>query len=281
MDNFALRCKKMPSRLRGFDAYKRLQTQINDFQIVLPLLQELSKASIMPRHWDEVKELTGMEFDQTGAEFKLQTVAAGARHFGAGESAREARGGTGDGRSAAARPGGPPSSAVPPMASGPSPWAPSGRGATRDPTPRPPVRRETRARPEIGRAPVQRSPPIRAFAPPRSPRVHVAALRTGVRAQARGRRRGRHGDHRRRGQAAEDRKRPEGDRWHLAGPRVFFQGLEDTRGADAPGHGPPHGGARGGPDGAPDHAHDAPRRALPRGDPGAARGALGRVRHAA
>ena len=74
MDNFALRCKKMPSRLRGFDAYKRLQTQINDFQIVLPLLQELSKASIMPRHWDEVKELTGMEFDQTGAEFKLQTV---------------------------------------------------------------------------------------------------------------------------------------------------------------------------------------------------------------
>jgi len=78
MDNFALRCKKMPSRLRGFDAYKRLQTQINDFQIVLPLLQELSKASIMPRHWDEVKELTGMEFDQTGAEFKLQTVAAGA-----------------------------------------------------------------------------------------------------------------------------------------------------------------------------------------------------------
>ena len=74
MENFALRCKKMPSRLRTFDAYKRLQSQIADFQIVLPLLQELSKVSIMPRHWDEVRELTKSNFDQTAAEFKLQTL---------------------------------------------------------------------------------------------------------------------------------------------------------------------------------------------------------------
>ena len=65
MDNFALRCKKMPSRLRGFDAYKRLQTQINDFQIVLPLLQELSKASIMPRHWDDSTRTTGPTCSRT------------------------------------------------------------------------------------------------------------------------------------------------------------------------------------------------------------------------
>lgn len=74
MDNFALRCKKMPGRLRGFDAYKRLQAQITDFQIVLPLLQELSKVSIMPRHWDEVREITNSEFDETAEEFKLQTL---------------------------------------------------------------------------------------------------------------------------------------------------------------------------------------------------------------
>lgn len=64
----------MPSRLRVFDAYKRLQAQISDFQIVLPLLQELSKESIMPRHWEELKEITKSDFDQTATEFKLQTV---------------------------------------------------------------------------------------------------------------------------------------------------------------------------------------------------------------
>ena len=34
MDNFALRCKKMPGRLRAFDAYKNLNKRIEDFQIV-------------------------------------------------------------------------------------------------------------------------------------------------------------------------------------------------------------------------------------------------------
>ena len=76
MDNFALRCKKMPGRLRAFDAYKRLQGSINDFQIVLPLLQELAKPSVMERHWEELKVLTKTEFDQTAAEFTLETVIA-------------------------------------------------------------------------------------------------------------------------------------------------------------------------------------------------------------
>ena len=57
MDNFAARCKALPSRLREWDAYKQLKEQIEDFLTVLPLLQELSKESIMPRHWTEVSSL--------------------------------------------------------------------------------------------------------------------------------------------------------------------------------------------------------------------------------
>ena len=74
MDGFALRCKKMPSRLRQYDAYQTLKKQIEDFQVVLPLLQELAKVSIMPRHWEEVRILTKQEFDESSAEFKLGSL---------------------------------------------------------------------------------------------------------------------------------------------------------------------------------------------------------------
>ena len=35
--------------------YKNLNKRIEDFQIVLPLLQELAKPSVMVRHWDELR----------------------------------------------------------------------------------------------------------------------------------------------------------------------------------------------------------------------------------
>ena len=51
VEAFALRCKRMPSKLREFDSYAVLKKTIEDFQNVLPLLQELSKPSIKDRHW--------------------------------------------------------------------------------------------------------------------------------------------------------------------------------------------------------------------------------------
>ena len=74
MDNFALRCKKMPGRLRAFDAYKNLNKRIEDFQIVLPLLQELAKPSVMVRHWDELRALVKNDFDQESADFTLEFI---------------------------------------------------------------------------------------------------------------------------------------------------------------------------------------------------------------
>ena len=74
MDNFALRCKKMPGRLSAFDAYKNLNKRIEDFQIVLPLLQELAKPSVMGRHWDELRNLVKNDFDQESADFTLEFI---------------------------------------------------------------------------------------------------------------------------------------------------------------------------------------------------------------
>jgi hypothetical protein len=68
---FASRCKKMPKRLRDWDAYATLKKKIEDFQTVLPQLSELSKASIMPRHWEAVEKITGHKLPVTDAEFRL------------------------------------------------------------------------------------------------------------------------------------------------------------------------------------------------------------------
>jgi len=73
-ESFASRCKKMPKKLRDWDAYGALKKKIEDFQLVLPLLQELSKASIMPRHWEGVEKLTGTKLNVTDAEFRLQQL---------------------------------------------------------------------------------------------------------------------------------------------------------------------------------------------------------------
>lgn len=74
IEAFAGRCKKLPARLREYSAYKTLKVQIEDFQLILPLLQEFTKESIRDRHWEEVMEITGSQFDYQGPEFRLQSL---------------------------------------------------------------------------------------------------------------------------------------------------------------------------------------------------------------
>ncbi|CAM9799127.1 unnamed protein product [Ectocarpus fasciculatus] len=74
IEAFALRCKKLPGRLREYNAYKTLKVQIEDFQTILPLLQELTKESIRDRHWEEIMQITGSEFDFAGPEFRLSSL---------------------------------------------------------------------------------------------------------------------------------------------------------------------------------------------------------------
>lgn len=74
IEAFSGRCKKLPARLREYSAYKMLKVQIEDFQVVLPLLQEFTKESIRDRHWEEVMEITGAQFDFADPEFRLQSL---------------------------------------------------------------------------------------------------------------------------------------------------------------------------------------------------------------
>ena len=75
MDSYAGRCKKLPGRLRSFPSFTQLKKEIEDFQLIIPLLQELSKDSVKARHWDEVMNICGTQFEVIGnPDFKLQSL---------------------------------------------------------------------------------------------------------------------------------------------------------------------------------------------------------------
>ena len=77
IESYATRCKKLPGKLREYTAFKKLRDLIENFQAVLPLIQEFTKESIRPRHWDEVIEICQAnpeDYDYESTEFKLSQV---------------------------------------------------------------------------------------------------------------------------------------------------------------------------------------------------------------
>ena len=74
VEAFSNRCKKLPARLREYNAFKALRTTVEDFQTILPLLSEFTKDSIRNRHWEEVMVITNSTFDFEGPEFRLQSL---------------------------------------------------------------------------------------------------------------------------------------------------------------------------------------------------------------
>jgi dynein heavy chain len=71
---FDLRCRNMPKRLREWPAYTDLRTKLTDFQELLPLISELSKPSIKPRHWLELFETIGASLPYDKEAFQLQDI---------------------------------------------------------------------------------------------------------------------------------------------------------------------------------------------------------------
>ena len=66
-ETFGKQCKALPRQLKEWEAYIELSTEIDNFSKVLPLLKDLSKPSIRPRHWEDLKKCTGAQF-KIGAE---------------------------------------------------------------------------------------------------------------------------------------------------------------------------------------------------------------------
>ncbi|PFH32513.1 putative dynein gamma chain, flagellar outer arm [Besnoitia besnoiti] len=71
---FSTCCKKLPKQLKDCDAYLEFKKEIDDFIEILPLLEELSKKSIMPRHWKQIEKITGKSFNVENEMLRLQTL---------------------------------------------------------------------------------------------------------------------------------------------------------------------------------------------------------------
>ena len=56
-NSYEARVKKLPKKLREWPAYAEVYGKVTDLQVLLPLLTEMSKPSIKPRHWIEIQEL--------------------------------------------------------------------------------------------------------------------------------------------------------------------------------------------------------------------------------
>ena len=55
---FSKSCKKLPGPLKGWEAFKELQTEIENMNGILPVIKDLAKQSIRQRHWEEVAKVT-------------------------------------------------------------------------------------------------------------------------------------------------------------------------------------------------------------------------------
>ena len=63
--------KTMPNQLRGWEAYRELTKDIEDFVEVLPLIQALSSHAMRPRHWKVIQGMSAVEFDNESPELTL------------------------------------------------------------------------------------------------------------------------------------------------------------------------------------------------------------------
>ncbi len=65
---------KLPGVLKSWDAYKELKQEIDDMTEILPLVEQLAKPSIRPRHWDEIINLTREEIPYQSETFTLSQL---------------------------------------------------------------------------------------------------------------------------------------------------------------------------------------------------------------
>ncbi|OWZ14140.1 Dynein heavy chain, partial [Phytophthora megakarya] len=69
------RCKKMPKNLCEWEAYGILRKVITEFLEMLPIVRELTRESIKPRHWEEIiKACNDQRLPYDSDSFKFQDV---------------------------------------------------------------------------------------------------------------------------------------------------------------------------------------------------------------
>lgn len=71
---FDAKCKKLPKRLREWNAYADVRNKITDLQTLAPLLMEMSKPSIKPRHWEEINSHLSKKLPYQDPAFELSHI---------------------------------------------------------------------------------------------------------------------------------------------------------------------------------------------------------------
>ena len=74
IETFSRDCMRLPGVLKTWDAYKELKQEIDDMTEILPLVEQLAKPSIRPRHWDEVIGMTKEEIPYQSESFTLSQL---------------------------------------------------------------------------------------------------------------------------------------------------------------------------------------------------------------
>ncbi|RMC15911.1 hypothetical protein DUI87_08116 [Hirundo rustica rustica] len=71
---FQNRCRKLPRAVKEWQPFLDLKKTIEDFSECCPLLEHMSSKAMMPRHWEQIKDLTEHRFDVESETFKLRNI---------------------------------------------------------------------------------------------------------------------------------------------------------------------------------------------------------------
>lgn len=68
------RCRRLPKALKEWQAFLDLKQTIDDFNELCPLLEMMTNKSMIRRHWDQISNLTGHEFEVESPTCTLDNI---------------------------------------------------------------------------------------------------------------------------------------------------------------------------------------------------------------
>ncbi|PSN47670.1 Dynein heavy chain 8 [Blattella germanica] len=74
LQDFQLRCRKLPKGMKDWPAFIDLKQKIDDFNETCPLLELMANKAMKDRHWKRLSKLTGYQFDVDSETFTLRNV---------------------------------------------------------------------------------------------------------------------------------------------------------------------------------------------------------------
>lgn len=70
----ALQLKNLPKEIRNFKGYLSVVDKVKNMSVVLPLVSALHSEFMEDRHWKQVKEMAGRQFDHKSLSFTFEDI---------------------------------------------------------------------------------------------------------------------------------------------------------------------------------------------------------------